>query len=81
MTTQKYLFTDLPTAIVEDDNNRGLKFTRGVELDLFHEFNRHFNARWTPVGIRELILTIDVSTEHSELLRCALHNLHQARPI
>lgn len=81
MTTQKYLFTDLPTAIVEDDNNRGLKFTRGVELDLFHEFNRHFNARWTPVGLRELILTVDVSTEHSELLRCALHNLHQARPI
>jgi hypothetical protein len=81
MTTQKYLFTDLPTAIVEDDNNRGLKFTRGVELDLYHEFNRHFNARWTPVGIRELILTIDVPTEHSELLRCALHNLHQARPI
>lgn len=81
MTTQKYLFTDLPTAIVEDDNNRGLKFTRGVELDLFHEFNRHFNAKWTPVGLRELILTVDVSTEHSELLRCALHNLHQARPI
>ena len=81
MTTQKYLFTDLPTAIVEDEDNRGLKFTRGVELDLYHEFNCHFNARWTPVGIRHLILIIDVPDEHSELLRCALHNLHQARPI
>jgi hypothetical protein len=81
MTTQKYLFTDLPAAIVEDEDNRGLKFTRGVELDLYHEFERHFNARWTPVGIRELILTIDVPQEQGELLRCALHNLHQARPI
>jgi len=81
MTTQKYLFTDLPAAIVEDEDNRGLKFTRGVELDLYYEFNRHFNARWTPVGRRELILTIDVPGEHTELLRCALHNLHQARPI
>jgi hypothetical protein len=81
MTTQKYLFTDHPAAIVEDEDNRGLKFTRGVELDLYHEFNCHFNARWTPVGIRHLILIIDVPDEHTELLRCALHNLHQARPI
>lgn len=81
MTTQTYLLKDMPAAIINDENDRGLKFTRGVEKDIFFEIGEYLNTRWTPTGERELTLTVDVSTEHAETLRCLMHNLHQAKLI
>ncbi len=81
MLTQTYILKDMPKAIINDENDRGLKFTRGVEKDIFFEIGEYLNTRWTPTGERELTLTVDVSAEHEETLRCLMHNLHQAKLI
>ena len=81
MITQTYTFRDLPKAIVNDENNHGLKWTRGVEKDIQSELGEFLNTRWTPTGEREMTLKVDVPTKDAEFLRCLLHNLHSGKLI
>ena len=81
MVTQTYILKDLPKAIINDDNERGLKFTRGIEKDIQSEIGEFLNTRWTPTSERELVLTVDVPIVHTETLKCLMHNLHSAKLI
>jgi hypothetical protein len=82
MITQTYIFRDLPKAIINDENDRGLKWTRGVEDDIMYELGEYLNTRWsTDVTEKDLILTVDVLEEDAKFLEVALHNLHQAKLI
>ena len=79
MLTQTYIFQDLPKAIINDDNERGLKFTRGIEKDIYYEIGEYLNTRWTPTGEQEMFLTVDVSELHAETLQLLMQNLHSAK--
>jgi hypothetical protein len=81
MVTQTYILNDLPKAIINDDNERGLKFTRGIEKDIHSELGEFLNTRWTPTSERGMILTVDVSEDQTETLKSLMHNLHSAKLI
>jgi hypothetical protein len=81
MVTQTYILKDLPKAIINDDNDRGLRFIRGIEKDIHSELGEFLNTRWTPTGEREMVLTVDVSEDQIETLKCLMHNLHSAKLI
>lgn len=81
MITQTYILQNLPKAIINDDNCRGLKFTRGIEKDINAELGMFLNTRWSmePTYGKDLILHVDVHVEHAEILNCLMHNLHSAK--
>ena len=78
--TQKYTFRHLPKAIINDENSRGLNWTRGVEEDIKWEIGQYLNTRWTlDVTNTDMILTVDVPESDARFLECLLHNLHSAK--
>ena len=79
MITQQYTFRDLPKAILNDENGRGLRWTRGIEEDIKWELelSEYLNTRWEKdVTGADMILTVDVDPGDARFLECALHNLH-----
>jgi len=83
MVTQTYIFRNLPPAIINDDNERGLKWSRGVEDDINAEIGMYLNTRWAVEETygKNLILRVDVPEEFTEDLRCCLQNLHTGQLI
>jgi hypothetical protein len=77
MITQQYTFRNLPKAIINDENDRGLNWTRGIEEDIKWEIGEYLNTRWAPdVTNTDIILTVDVSEDNARFLEILLHNLH-----
>jgi hypothetical protein len=83
MVTQTYIFKDLPKAIINDDNGRGLKFTQGIEQDINSELEIFLKTQWElePAYRKDLVLQVEVPVKHAETLRCLIHNLHSGKLI
>ena len=80
MITQTYTFRSLPKAILNDENGRGLQWTRGVEEDIKWEIGNSLNTRWSPdVTGTDMILTVEVPPEDARFLECLLNNLHSGK--
>ena len=80
MVTQTYTFRNLPKAIINDENDRGLQWSRGIEEDIKWEIGEYLNTRWSPdvTGVY-MILTVDVEDTNARFLECLLHNLHAGK--
>jgi hypothetical protein len=80
MITQTYTFRNLPKAIIQDENDRGLQWTRGIEEDIKWEIGEYHNTRWSPdVTGADMILTVEVEESNARFLECLLHNLHSGK--
>ena len=78
MITQTYIFKDLPKEVVEDDDEKGLKWSRGIEKDIYFELGHYLNTRWEPSGEREVTLRVSfIDESEAERLELLLNNLHQ----
>jgi hypothetical protein len=80
MMKQTYTFRNLPKAIIDDEDDRGLRWTRGVEEDIKFEIGEYLNTRWSPdVTGADMILTVEVEESDARFLECLLNNLHSAK--
>jgi hypothetical protein len=80
MVTQTYAFRDLPKAIINDENERGLKWSRGIEKDIHAELGEYLETQWVPdVTNTVMILRVKVSETDARFLECLLHNLHTGK--
>ena len=80
MITQKYTFRNLPKAIINDENSRGLNWSRGVEEDIKYIIGQYLNTRWSPdVTNTNMVLTVDVPESETVFLECLLRNVHSAK--
>ena len=76
---QTYYFSDLPAAVVKDQKNYGLRWTRGIEREIKADLGEFLSTRWTPLGLDNTMkLDVEVEEHQAEDLSSLLKNMYNA---